>query len=205
MTTLQLLGVGAFLMAWYYFVLRTYNTLGLRMFSLFFFVGSAVCYWCYDNYRDLKAIQQYGIARQAIVLKKTDNRIDFRFADPLGKLIVRTQTGGISATEFAAVSEGQPASILYNPQSNVVFLTSSYQRLIDDTVYFLVFPVLLLLIGIVCWISLRKYRVYAHKGTIYEYVTDETGEVVLDDLRNRTTQALRKYSTLSKLIQLFER
>ena len=71
--------------------------------------------------------------------------------------------------------------------------------------YFLIFPGLLFLIGIICWISLRKYRVHAHKGTIYEYVTDETGKVVLDDTRNSMTKALRKYSTLSKLVQLFDR
>lgn len=203
---LQVLCLGTFLMAYYYFVLRTYNTLGFRMFSLFFFVGISVCYWWYTDDVDLKNVQQSGITTQAIVLKKSADNLEFRFTDQSGKPVVRTQLGGISVDEFASVTEGKPASILYSPQSDLVYLTSSYQRQLHDNVYILVFPGLLFLIGIVCFITLRKYRVHAYgDGSICEYVTDESGKVVLDDAKNGLTKSLRTYSTMSKLFQLFSR
>jgi hypothetical protein len=206
MTTLQSLLVGTFLMAYYYFVLRTYNTLGFRLFSLFFFTSIAVTYWWYVDYRDLKNTEKAGIATQGLILKKSDNSLEFQFTDVVGKPLVRTQTGGISVEEFAAVNEGQFAPILYSPQSETVYLTSSYQRQISDNIYILVFPGLLFLIGSLCWIFLRKYRVHAYEdGSINEYVTDENGKVVLDDARNSTTKAFRNYSTMSKLVQLFDK
>ena len=202
---LQMLSVGAFLMAYYYFVLRKYNTLGFRLFSLSFFIGATVCYWWYSDDQALKNIQKNGIATQALVLKKSADNFAVRFTDKSGKSVVRTQMGGISVEEFAAVTEGSPTPILYNPQSDTIYLTSSYRRQLNDTIYILVFAGILFLIGIVCWITLRKYRVHAHEGTLYEYVTNERGEVVLDDARNSTTKALRTYSTMSKFFQLFER
>ncbi len=205
MTTFQMLCVGAFLMAYYYYVLRIYNTLGFRLFSLCFFTGLAVCYWWYTDYRDLTEVRQNGIVTQAIVLKKDVNSLDFRFTDSSGKPVVRTQTGGISIEEFATVQTGRPAPILYSSQSNLVYLTRSYERRLNDSGYFLVFPGLLFLLGIISWICLRKYRVHAHEGTIYEYVTDENGRVVLDDARNSTTKALRTYSTMSKFLEMFEK
>lgn len=204
MSALQTIGVFVFLLAYYYFVLRKYNTLGFRMFSLFFFVGFSVCYWWYADYSDLKNVQKTGIATQGIILHKTANSLEVRFTDRSGKSVVRTQTGGISVEEFAAVTIGQSAPILYSPTSDSFYLTSSYQRQLHDNVYILVFPGLLFLIGILCWIFLRKYRVHAHEGTLYEYVTDENGKVILDDARNSTTKSLRTYATMSKLFQIFD-
>lgn len=70
MTTIHMLGIGAFLMAYYYYVLRTYNTLGFRILCVFFFVGFGVCYWWYTNYASLKDIQKNGVSAQALVLEK---------------------------------------------------------------------------------------------------------------------------------------
>ena len=205
MTTFQLLSFGAFLMAYYYFVLRKYNTLGFRLFSLFFFISVSVCYWWYTDYADLKNVQKTGIATQALVLKKSANSLEVSFADQSGKSVVRTQTGGISVGEFAAVKEGNLAPILYSSKSDTFYLTSSFQRQIGDNIYILGFAGVLFLIGALCWIFLRKYRVHAREGSLYEYVTDESGKVVLDDAQNGFTRSLRTYTTMSKLFQLFNR
>ncbi|QDK82773.1 hypothetical protein EXU85_30860 [Spirosoma sp. KCTC 42546] len=203
---LQVLCFGAFLMAYYYFVLRKYNTLGFRMFSLFFFIGLSVSYWWYSSDQDLKNIQQNGVPTQALVLKKTANSLEVSFTNPSGKSLVRTQTGGISVDEFAAVTEGQTTPILYSPRSDTFYLTSSFQRQLNDTIYILGFAGVLFLIGTLCWIFLYKYRVHAYgDGSIFEYVTDESGKVVLDDAQNGLTKSLRTYSTMSKLFQLFSR
>lgn len=133
MTTLQILSIGTFLMAYYYYVLRTYNALGFRMFSLFFFVGFGVCYWWSTTCASLKDVQANGVSAQALVLEKTVNSLVVRFADLSGKSINRTQTGGISVDEFAALTEEQSTPILYNPQSDTVFLASSFRRQLKDT------------------------------------------------------------------------
>jgi hypothetical protein len=204
MTTLETLCAGIFFMAYYFFVLRKYNTLGFRLFSLFFFTSLAVCYWWYIDYADLKDVEKNGAATEAVVLKKTADNLEFRFTDQTGKMIVRTQMGGVSVEEFASVSEGKSAPVLYSPNSDVVFLKSSYQRQLSDNIYILFLPGLLFLIGCLCWIFLRKYRVHAHgDGSIYEYVTDENGKIVLDDAQNSTTKSLRKYATMSKLFEIF--
>jgi hypothetical protein len=204
MTTVQTICVGMFLMAYYFFVLRKYNTLGFRLFSLFSFTSIAVCYWWYIDYADLKDVEKNGAATEAVVLKKSTDNIEFRFTDQTGNMIVRTQAGGISVEEFASVSEGKPAPVLYSRQSDVIYLKSSYERQLSDNIYILFFPGLLFLIGSLCWIFLRKYRVHAHgDGSIYEYVTDENGKIVLDDAQNSTTKSLRKYATLSKLFEIF--
>jgi hypothetical protein len=204
MTTVQTICVGIFLMAYYFFVLRKYNTLGFRLFSLFSFTSIAVCYWWYIDYADLKDVEKNGAATEAVVLKKSADNLEFRFTDQTGNTIVRTQAGGISVEEFASVSEGKPAPVLYSRQSDVIYLKSSYERQLRDNIYILFFPGLLFLIGSLCWIFLRKYRVHAHgDGSIYEYVTDENGKIVLDDAQNSTTKSLRKYATLSKLFEIF--
>ena len=205
MEKMQLYGVGVFWLAYYYFVLRKYNTLGFRMFSLFFFTGVCVCCWWYADDQDLKDVQTYGLATQAIVVRKTENSLEFNFKNKSGQETVRTQTGGISVEEFASVTEGKPASILYSSESDMVFLEGSYKRQLSDNVYILIFPGILFLIGIVSFVFLRKYRVHAHPGTMYEYVTDESGKVVLDDAKNSTTKSLRTFSTMSKLLRLFDK
>lgn len=205
MSKVTLITFGIFLLAYYYFVLRKYNALGFRLFSLCLFIGIFGCYWWYDSDRSLKSIEQTGTATDALVLKKSTDSLRVRFTDQTGKTVERVQTGGISIDEFAAVTEGQTAPILYTPSSDTFYLASSYQRQRHDNIYLLVLPGTLFLIGIACLIFLRKYRVHAREGSLYEYVTNEYGDVVLDDNANETTRALRNYSTLSKLFALFRR
>lgn len=118
-----------------------------------------------------------------------------RFTDETGDVDERTQKGGISVQEFAAAPEGQPVPILYAPRSQTIYLTSSYQRQLHDNTYLLVFPAALFLIGSACWFFLGKYRVHPREGSIYEYVTDESGKVALDDAVSPLTRGLRNYST----------
>lgn len=205
MTSSEILLAFVFLMAYYYFILRKYNALGFRIFSICLFTSLLVCYWWYDNYRDLKAIQQQGVLTEALLLKKAADTLTVRFTDQSSRLVEGSQLGGISVDEFAAVSPDKPVSVLYVPDTDIVFLASSFQRQIGDHYYILFLPGLLMLIGIVCLVNLRKYKVHAHEGTIYEYVTNEHGDVVLDDARNSPTKRLRTDSSLLKLLGLFDK
>jgi hypothetical protein len=205
MSTLQSVGAFVFLMAYYYFVLRKYNGLGLRLFSIFTFVALFVTYLWWQSDLDLKRTEREGIRTEAVVVKKTAADLTVRLVDQGGQTIERTQKGGISVDEMAAVTEGHPAPVIYRPDSNSLYLASSFERQRHDNVYILYFPAFLFAIGTACLIFLRKYRVLPHEGTLYEYVTNEEGKVVLDDAKNNTTKALRVGSTLSKFTQIFRR
>ena len=67
MTILQPLPVGAFLIAYYYFALRTHNTPGFRLFPFFFFISIAVRYRWYADYRALKNTEKMGITTELSV------------------------------------------------------------------------------------------------------------------------------------------
>ncbi|MEI6412217.1 MAG: hypothetical protein WCR52_22695, partial [Bacteroidota bacterium] len=68
----------------------------------------------------------------------------------------------------------------------------SFLRQNRDMVWFLLFPGFFLLLGCAAWFFLRAYRIHPHEGTIYEYMTDESGQVVLDDAKNEGTKNVRK-------------
>ena len=198
-----------FLLAYYYFILRKYNTLGFRLFSLCFFVSVAMLYWWWGDWRELKKVERDGISVQAVVQQKrtdgSNNIVDVTFPDHAGKTVRRTEEGGISDAEFAELALNSPTPIRYSPDSDTFFLEKSFQRQSRDLAWFLLFPAFFLLLGSLAWIFLRRYRIHPHEGTAYEYMTDETGKVVLDDAKNETTKRLHNANLLSKLLQIFSR
>lgn len=205
----MLIGAFIFLLAYYYFILRKYNTLGFRLFSLCFFVSAAMVYWWWSDWRELKKMEQEGITEAAYVLEKKqagkDWLVSVQFTDEGGNQVTLPCDTGMSVEELAAVVPERPVFIRFRPGSTSVFLESSYQRRIKDNGWFLLFPAFFLLLGCTAWFFLRKYRVHAHEGTVYEYVTNEEGKVVLDDAANETTKGLKKANLMSKLMQLFMR
>lgn len=206
MTTFALL---IFFLAYYYFVLRKYNTLGFRLFSLCFFVTVAMLYWWSTDWRELKRVEHHGISTMAEVRQKrmedSSWLVEVSFREKTGKLVTRSCIGGMSDEELAEVRINQPTSIRYSPESDTFFLEKSFLRQNRDMVWFLVFPAFFLLLGSLSWIFLRRYRIHPHEGTSYEYMTDENGKVVLDDARNQTTKALHNANLFSKIFQMLGR
>jgi hypothetical protein len=202
-----LFAVFVFLLAYYYFILRKYNTLGFRLFSLFFFVGASVLYWWWGDWRALKEAERNGINTMAEVTQKrkegSDWLVEVHFKNQAGNDITWTHKGGMSDEELAAIVVNQPTLIRYSPATDSFFLEKSFQRQNHDMIWLLLFPGLLFLLGCLSWLFLRKYRIHPHEGTIYEYMTDETGQIVLDDAKNESTKNLRKANLISKIIQLF--
>lgn len=208
MTDLQILAAIVFLLAYYYFVLRKYNTLGFRLFSLCFFVSVAFTYWWWVDWRELKRVEHTGIATMATVLQKTsasEHRVTVAFKTQTGDTLTRVCEGGISDEELAALTLQQATPIIYSPESDTFFLEKSYQRQQKDLSWVLLFPAFFLTLGSICWLTLRRYRIYPHEGTAYEYMVDETGKVVLDDAKSEASKALKKWSLLSKLTQILQR
>jgi 5S rRNA maturation endonuclease (ribonuclease M5) len=201
------------LLAYYYFVLRKYNSLGFRMFSLFSFVAIAVVYWWYEGYRDLESLKKNGVFAEANVTKKyventktsnvPDNVVVLTFTDKQGKSINAEAREFTSKEEYAAVSVGQKVPAVYDASKGQVQLKSTFERSLNDYNYILIFPAILFSIGLGCMIFLRKYKVQPHEGTVYEYLTDENGKVVLDDMKSETTRTIKKINLVSKIVQAF--
>ena len=210
-TTNLLLIIG--LLAYYYFVLRKYNSLGFRMFSLFGFVAIAAVYWWYDGYQELQALRKTGIVVEATVTKKNvdysssssvpDNVVGVKFTTPQGKTVELEAREMTSKEEYAEVEVGQKALVVYDAGIQTAYLKTTLERSNKDYNYILILPGVLFLLGTLCLIFLSKLKVHAHEGTVYEYVTDESGKVVLDDLSSPTNQAIKKANLISKMVQIF--
>ncbi len=198
-----------FLLAYYYFILRKYNTLGFRLFSLCFFVSVYTLYLFWDGWRELKMVEHNGIHTQARVEQKSkdgsNNVLEVSFQDHLGNTVKRIEPTGVSDEEFAELELNSSAPIIYSPESKTFFLEKSFQRQNHDFIWILILPGFFLVLGILCWIFLRRYRIHPHEGTTYEYMTDEDGKVVLDDAKNETTKSLHNANLLSKILQIFSR
>jgi len=67
----KLVLIGVFILGMYWFVLRKYNSLGLRMFALCFFVFAACCVWLYNDEVELKTIFTNGEGYIASIISKT--------------------------------------------------------------------------------------------------------------------------------------
>lgn len=210
-TTIFLVFFGS--LAYYYFVLRKYNALGFRMFSLFTFMTICFIYWWYGGYKELEDLKKNGIHTEAIVTKKSiqgkpnsnvpDNVVEISYVSKEGKTLVAEAREMTSKEEYEEVSVGQKVPIIYSNNAKYMQLQTTFKRSLKDYNWILVMPALFFLIGLCCLIFLRKYKVHAHEGTVYEYVTDENGKVVLDDLKSEATRTIKKVNLVSKIVQAF--
>ena len=139
---LQMLGVGLFTFAVWYFVLRKYRSLGLRMFFLCSMVAVFGCCWLYSDVQANRSMETNGHLLTATVLTKAKsasesgaskvNGITVSFEYPAGKLQTLSTTTYISDGEYDALHTGQQIEILYNPTNQQAFYTVSFNRYKND-------------------------------------------------------------------------
>ena len=200
-------------LAYYYFVLRKYNSLGFRMFSLFTFMTICFIYWWYGGYKELEDLKMNGVHAEATVIKKSieekpnsnvpDNVVTINYISENGKMLTAEAREMTSKEEYEEVSVGQKVKIVYSNNARYMQLETTFDRSLKDYNWILVMPALFFLIGLCCLIFLRKYKVHAHEGTAYEYVTDENGKIVLDDNHKENTRTIKKINLISKIVQAF--
>ncbi|GAB3524340.1 hypothetical protein [Emticicia fontis] len=210
-TTILLVFFGS--LAYYYFVLRKYNSLGFRMFSLFTFMTTCFIYWWYGGYKELEDLKKNGTHTEATVIKKSiegkpnsnvpDNVVTISYMSKNGKMLTAEAREMTSKEEYEEVSVGQKVQIVYGNRAKNIQLQTTFDRSLKDYNWILVMPALFFLIGLGCLIFLSKLKVHAHEGTVYEYVTDENGKVVLDDRQSDTTRTIKKLNLVSKIVQAF--
>ncbi|MFN8343672.1 MAG: hypothetical protein U0X91_01635 [Spirosomataceae bacterium] len=194
---------------YYYFVLRKYNSLGFRLFSLFTFITSTFCYWLYEDTQIQKSILKNGRTVNGIVLakeKKTqagssspDNVVTVR----LSLQALKTDTFQVykytSAEEWERFKIGSTIPLIYDVGKNNLFIKESYHRMLNDQWVLYVVAAVFFLIGVCCWYFLRNYKVGVD-GAGNEWV-EKDGKIYLDERKSPASQALKGGNIVSKLLQ----
>ncbi len=192
--------------AYYWFVLRRFNSLGFRMLSLFSFIGIMVGVWIQQD----RQLQQSVLTNGKTVVGKLVNKqqqgtdstviVEVLLGDT--EPVRRSTSEFISMTEYANFVVGEPIELLHDTQTDAVYVKQSFQRMVADFWMLYVFAGFFFLIGAACWFSLRKLKVGVDEHG-NEWVEKADGTVILDERQSSTARALKRGNILSKLWQTF--
>ena len=207
-STLELVLIGAFIFAVYWFVLRRHNSLGLRMLFLCTFLFIGCCTWLYKDETDLKNTLAIGEEHVATILSKSitgqkkDNTVEVSFTAKDGSPVTATTRKYISKQEWDKFETGKPLSVLYVPGNRQTFVQQSIMRFKNDKIYLYYFAGFWLLLGIVLYCWLRKYKVGVDdEGN--EWLEKADGSILLDERRSAAYRMAKRGNILSKMIQVF--
>ncbi len=165
--TLELALIGTFFMAFYWFVLRRFNSLGFRLFFLCICLFTACCAWLYKDEKELKNTIANGdeyvatVLSKSIVGEKKDNEVEISFTTKDSKLIDAKTSKYVSAQEWEKFEIGKPLSVLYVTDQQETYVQQSIMRFKNDKIALYYFASFWLVLGMVLFIWLRKPRLQA--------------------------------------------
>lgn len=206
----ELVLVGVFLLGVYWFVLHKYNSLGLRMFTLCFFVFAACCVWIYNDEAQMKTILANGDEYIAAIISKDKidndgNEVEISFIAKNGKTI-RTKTSQyISQNEWNNFETDKPLSVIYLPSTQQTFVEQSIMRFKVDEMYSWFFAGFWLLLGLILLVCFRKMKAGVDEETGDEWVTKNDGAIILDERQSKASRTIKRVNILSKFIQAFNK
>lgn len=208
---LELVLIGAFIFAIYWFILRKYNALGLRLFVLCFLLFIASCVWLYKDEKNLSNTLNKGEEHIATIIAKAktakNNEVEVSFTALNGKNIQARTSEYVSVPEWDKFETGKPVPVMYIESTNQVFIQQSVMRFKADKVYLYYFSGFWLVLGLVLLITLRKLKVKVDENTGAEWVEKEDGSVIpiLDDRKMKGALTMKKMNLLSKMLQSFSK
>jgi len=207
---LELVLIGAFIFALYWFIMRKYNSLGLRLFILCFLVFVACCVWLYNDEMSLKNTLATGEEHMATVISKAivgknDHEVQVIFTAKDGKTINAKTSEYVSKEEWQNFETGKALAIVYVANKGTTYVQQSMMRFKADKIVLYYFAGFWLVLGTVLLIWLRKLKVKVDESTGNEWVEKEDGTVILDERRSGTSQILKRVNILSKMVQAFGR
>jgi hypothetical protein len=207
---LELVLIGAFIFAIYWFILRKYNALGLRLFVLCFLLFIASCVWLYKDEKNLSNTLNKGEEHIATIIAKAktgkdNNEVEVSFTALNGKNVQAKTSEYVSVPEWEKFETGKPVSVMYIESTNQVFIQQSIMRFKADKIYLYYFSGFWLLLGLVLLITLRKLKVKVDENTGAEWVEKEGGSVIpiLDDRKMKGALTMKKLNIVSKMLQSF--
>ena len=205
---LELVLIGAFIFAIYWFVLRKYNALGLRLFVLCFLLFIGCCTWLYKDEMRLKNTIAKGeehvatVISKSVVGKKKDNEVEISFTAKDGRMVNAKTSAYVSQQEWDKFEVGKPISILYVADSQETFVQQSIMRFKGDKIYLYFFAGFWLVLGLVLLIWLRNYKVGVDESG-NEWVQKPNGAVILDERNSQAYRIAKRANLISKLVQSF--
>lgn len=205
---LELFLLGAFIFAIYWFILRRYNALGLRLFVLCFLLFIGCCVWIYKDEMNLKATLNAGEEHIAVVTAKSkkngkDNEVSISFTARDGKTINTSTSDYVSLQEWDRFEYGKPVSVIYVPSIHQTFVQQSIMRFKGDKIYLYGFAGFWLVTGLVLLIWLRNIKVGVDENTGAEWLVKKDGTIMFDERRSQAAQTMKKVNIVSKMFQAF--
>ncbi|MES2774317.1 MAG: hypothetical protein V4722_09040 [Bacteroidota bacterium] len=209
-STLELVLIGAFIFSLYWFIMRKYNSLGLRMFIMCGLLFVATCVWLYQDEKQLTKTLSTGEVYTATIVSKAtvgnnDHEVSVAFVANDGKKIRSSTTEYVSQEEWDRFETGKAIPVIYVPSTNKIFVQESTMRFKAEKIYLYYFSGFWLVLGPVLYFWLRKLKVKVDETTGDEWVEREDGSVILDERKSRTSRALKRANILSKLAQAVSR
>ena len=207
--------------AYYWFILRRWNSLGFRMFSLFAFVAILFGTWIYRDVRVQKSALANGREITGKILAKghvyqgqaiteeevsrnhsssVNNALTVQVALPGAEPGSRDTWDYISSAEWNRFRVGEVIPLIHDAKTDRLLVKESFQRMIADFWVLYAADAFFLLTGIGCWIVLRKHKVGVDEHG-NEWVEKPDGSVILDERKSVGSRVLKKANILSKLWQ----
>ncbi len=205
---LELFLLGAFIFAIYWFVLRKYNALGLRLFVLCFLLFAGCCVWVYRDEQTLKKTFTTGEEHVATIISKAtvgknDHQVTVSFTANSGTIVKDNSSQYVSQEEWDKFEQGQALPVIYVAEAHQTFVKESILRFKADKIYLYYFSGFWLVLGVVLLIWLRKFKVKLDENTGEEWVVKEDGTIILDERKSKTATTLKHVNIISKMAQAF--
>ncbi len=203
--------IGGIFFLIYWFLLRRYNSLGLRLFVMFSAVALAGAYWIYEDEQVLKSLQKNGERYEAKVLQKlktqadhtasADNTVRLSFKTSQGQTIEQTTHEYVSDEEYARFAEGKIISVVFDPHSQKVYVLESLNRFVDDKWVLYVAVAFFALLGAIAGWFTRKIKVGVDPETGDEYL-EKDGKTFFDERKPPMSRSLKRANIIAKMIRI---
>lgn len=160
----------------------------------------------------MSSLQKNGEHLEALVVSKQklsskssgspDNAVILSFQNSEGEQMEQQTHEYISEEEWESFSVKQQIDIIYDKDTEEVFVAQSLERFKNDKWVLYAAAGVFFLIGCGCWFFLRKYKVKVDDSG-NEWV-EKDGKVYLDERKNKTAQVIKRGNILSKFLQMFK-
>jgi hypothetical protein len=203
-------GVASFLL--WYFVFRSYRSLGIRLFYLCTLIAVMSLLWFYNDSQEVAVMEKKGHLLKAKVIQKsnqlaesgiTGNVLTLAFELKKDSSQVVSTSEFISDSEFENLRIGNMIDILYEANKNKAYYLVSYKRYKNDKWLFYLLPAFFIVLGIGSGLVFRKYQVGIHEETGDEYL-EKDGKIVYDEANNKLAKTAKRINITNKLFRIFK-
>lgn len=194
--------------AYYWLVLRRFNSLGFRLLSIFTIISVMIGVWIHQD-RELQAsvLANSNLVTGTLIDKRqigTDCTVTIELRLDGHDPVTRSTSEFISMSEYASFKVGEPIEMLHDVKSDRWYVRQSFERMVADFWVLYLFAGFFFVVGIACWFFLRRLKVGVdEQGN--EWLEREDGTVILDERQSASARTLKRANIVSKLWQIFGR